>query len=286
MKIIRCFLFFLVILSYSCDRKVNGLTNDAPEGQFENVELNSSPKDEGDENDESTSGTKKFDEPSYSEQQSSNTNLKDTSSIVNENLPEIKGQDISPEQEILMAATQDSSYQEANMGDATGQDLDTIAGRTLQQTSTPDTQEKGDIDSQDVLDNDDPLSSDSLLGFGNFSQNGGDSEDLSDDPLGGATRERQVINRERHLIHYPSFHVFRHFQPLLRTPRPYPATIHVRLPGDVHTVPRVYPVHDYRHFPVPVRYHKVQNVDSPYYVPYKSGPDVEETHLEVYQPSK
>ncbi|XP_031565636.1 adhesive plaque matrix protein 2-like, partial [Actinia tenebrosa] len=264
MNIIRCFLCFWVVMNLSCDEVVDGLKDKTLEGPPNTIHSEST-DEEDDVEDGSTSGTKKFEEPNYFDQSSQETNIKDTSSIVNEDLPDIRGKDVTPEQEMLMAATQDSDYQQASVGDVNGQVFGALTGRSLRRTSSTDEKENEGTSSED----NDSLSSDNLMGFSNFSESqGGDSED------------------QRQQIHYPVYHDPRPFgvHPPMKAPMPYPATIHVRLPGSVHMVPKVYPVHDYRGVPVPVRYHKVQNVDSPYYVPYKAGPDVEETHLDVFHP--
>lgn len=275
MNIIRCFLCFWVVLNLLRDKGVDGFKDKTLVGPLNAIHSNSI--DEEDDDEDSTSGTKKFEEPNYFDQ-SQETNSKDISSIVNENLPDIKGKDVTPEQEMLMAATQDSDYQQASVGDVNGQIFGALAGRSLGHTSTADRQENGGTSPED----DDSLSSDPLMLFGNFSDSQvGDSEYLDGDlPVG--------INRQRQQIHYPDYHDARpfHMHPFMKAPMPYPATIHVRLPGGVKVVPKVYPVHEYKDVPIPMRYHKVQSVDRPYYVPYKAGPDVEETHVDVFHPGK
>lgn len=267
--VIRCFLCFWVVLNISCDMVVDGSRDKKSLGLMD-MTNSKTLLDNKDDDKDSSSGTKKFEEPNYFDP-SQETNFKDTSSIVNDNLPEIKGKDVTPEQEMLMAASQDSDYQQASVGDVNGQVFGALTGRSLGHS----------FPTADGPEDDESLSSDNMMAFGNFSDDqGGESEDYSD--------LLSSPNKQRQQIHYPDYRDPRlfHGHPFMKAPMPYPATIHVRLPGGVQVLPKVYPVHDYKDVPIPVRYHKVQSVDSPYYVPYKAGPDVDETHLDVFHPGK
>ena len=267
----HCAMFSVALFVVGLRALELGVPTDPQETATTRSLLNSA-SGEGDEEESFSSGYKRFGEPlDVDEHSDTSFNAATTSSVVDENAPEIKNQDISPEQELLMASTQDSSYQEANLAGADGQDLDTLTGRSLEleHTSTSELDDKLNLADEDE-DGINSLISDSMVG--NFTQNEGDSDD--------ETPERQSI------APIPTFHDQIQRPVPMRIPLPYPASIHVRLPGQVNVVPRLYAVHHYRNVPYPVRYHKHQDVATPYYIPYKTGMDVEDTHLDVYHPGK
>lgn len=208
-----------------------------------------------------SSGDKKFGQPIGVDDEDN------TAAFINEKAPEIKSQDISPEQELQMASIQDSSYQEATDEQANDISLDSLASRTLEQASSTQ-----DLD-QLAEDNDSYVSDEKL---GNYSQ--GESDDIL---------QRQFI-APLPVIHpsRPEPVIIRRPAGFIREPHPYPATIHVRLPNHVNVLPRIYNVHHYSPHYYPVHYRKEQSVPLPYYVPMKTGPDVQDTHLHVYHPGR
>lgn len=207
-----------------------------------------------------SSGEKRFGEPIDMNDEESKF------SHINENV--IESQDISPEQELQMASMQDSSYQEANEAGVNGMSLDTLSSRTLEHSSTSDVDESTqDEDTNSYLT--DPA-------MGNYSQ--GESEDVL---------QRQFIEPMPPVhIRGPGPVIIGHHVGLMRVPHPYPASIHLRLPSQVNVLPKMYNVHHYSPQYYPVRYSKKQSLPMPFYVPMKTGPDVEDTHLHVYHSGK
>lgn len=206
-----------------------------------------------------SSGEKKFGQPIDVDEEDK------ISAFINKNAPEIKNQDISPQQELQMASIQDSSYQEASDGEADGVSLDKLASRTLEQTSTSDVDELSQDEDTNSYGFDEKL--------GNYSQ--GESDEIL---------QRQFIAPMPGIHHIRRPVIIRHQAEFMREPHPYPATIHVRLPSQVNVLPKMYNVHHYSPQYYPVHYRKEQSVPSPYYVPMKTGPDVQDTHLHVYHP--
>jgi len=210
--------------------------------------------------DTDSSGEKKFGQPIDVDEDQ-------TVTFINENAPEIKNQDISPEQELQMASMQDSSYQEDSDGETNGMSLDTIASRTLEQTSTSDIDQLVQDEDTNTFLTDEKL--------GNYSQ--GESDDIL---------QRQFIAPLPNIHHIRRPVIIRHHEGFVREPHPYPATIHVRLPNQVNVLPKMYNVHHYSPHYYPVHYRKQLGVPVPYYVPMKPGPDVQDTHLHVYHPGR
>ncbi|XP_048590039.1 neurogenic locus notch homolog protein 1 [Nematostella vectensis] len=171
--------------------------------------------------------------------------------------------DISPDRELDIARTQDLGYQEASMASVDGEAVETLASRTLEGSSDKDEDEE----LKELDDSGDDIDDSGIKGFQNIT----DINDNEENQEGTRNAEdRQVIGGPIG----SSDHV--------RVPRPYPS-IHVRLPT-YHVVPKLVHVPHYKPIPMPVRYEKQFGVDTPYYMPYKTGPDITETHLDVYQP--
>ena len=113
-------------------------------------------------------------------------------------------------------------------------------------------------------------------------------ESFYDNVYGNADTDDFVINNTEDAATYRQEILDPNAANTIRVPHPYPfQPLHIHWPSNmaaVQIIPNAIPVHHFKPLPVAVHVRKYEGFADPYYVPYKSSPDYDVTHVHVYHP--